>query len=44
MSTKTPDEAQVIEPPRPGKRRYHTAQEKLGDLQMIAHARWRKPR
>jgi len=44
MSTKTPDEAQVIEPPRPGKRRYHTAQEKLGDLQMIAHARWSKSR
>ncbi len=35
MSTKTRDEVQVIEPPRPGKRRYYTAQEKLGDLQMI---------
>jgi transposase len=33
MNTKTPDEVQVIEPPRPGRRRYYTAQEKLNFLQ-----------
>jgi|GEM_PF-4232457 len=33
MSTKTPDEVQVIEPSRPGRRRFHTAHEKLGFLQ-----------
>jgi len=33
MSTKTPDEVQVIEPPRPGKRRFYSAQEKLNFLQ-----------
>jgi transposase len=33
MSTKIPDEVQVIEPPRAGKRRYYTAQEKLSFLQ-----------
>ena len=33
MSTKTPDEVQVIEPPRLGKRRFYTAQEKQGFLQ-----------
>jgi transposase len=32
-STKTPDEVQVIEPPRPGRRRRYTAQEKLAFLQ-----------
>ena len=33
MSTRIPDEVQVIEPPRAGKRRRYTAQEKLSFLQ-----------
>src|SRR3982751_3676521 len=33
MSTRIPDEVQVIEPPRPGRRRRYTAQEKLSFLQ-----------
>ena len=33
MSTKIPDEVQVIESPRPGRRRRYTAQERLSFLQ-----------